>query len=56
MGKYCPEQFKILGISLDLATTKPVDLPKAKQGGPAFYIKENGEYQRIYCRIVIKAK
>ena len=56
LDKYCPEQFEILGISLELATTKPADLPKAKQGGPAFYIKENGEYQRLYCRIVIKAK
>jgi hypothetical protein len=56
LDKYCPEQFEILGISLELATTKPTDLPREKQGGPAFYIKDNGEYQRLYCRIVIRAK
>lgn len=56
LDKYCPEQFDILGISLELATTKPADLPKSKQGGPAFYLKENGEYQRLYCRIAIKSR
>lgn len=56
LDKYCPEQFEILGISLELTTTKPTDLPREKQGGPAFYIKDNGEYQRLYCRIVIRAK
>ena len=56
LDKYCPEQFEILGISLELATIKPVDLPKSKQGGPAFYLKENNEYQRLYCRIAIKSR
>lgn len=57
MDKYCPEQFEIMGISLEIATTKPKDLPKAKQGGPAFYIREdNGELKRMYCRIAIKNK
>lgn len=55
LDKFCPEQFEILGISLELATTKPKDLPKEKQGGPAFYIRENnGELKRMYCRIAIK--
>ncbi|MCQ2055119.1 MAG: adenine-specific methyltransferase EcoRI family protein [Fibrobacter sp.] len=57
LDKYCPEQFEILGISLELAKTKPANLPKSKQGGPAFYIKNSdGEYDRLYCRIVIKSK
>ncbi len=56
LDKYCPSQFEILGISLQLGTNKPVDLPKEKQGGPAFYTKENGTYNRKYCRIVIRNK
>lgn len=56
LAKYCPEQFEILGISLELAKIRPADLPKSKQGGPAFYLKTNGEYQRMYCRIVIRKK
>ena len=56
LDKYCPEQFEILGISLELATNRPKDLPKEKQGGPAFYLKENGEYKRLYCRIAIRKK
>lgn len=56
LDKYCPEQYEILGISLELATTKPKDLPKSKQGGPAFYLKNGDEYQRMYCRIIIRKK
>ena len=56
LEKYNPEQFEIIGISLVLGTTKPKDLPKSKQGGPAFYIKRNGEYQRLFARIVIRNK
>ena len=56
LDKYCPSQFEILGISLQLGTNKPADLPKEKQGGPAFYTKENGTYNRKYCRIVIRNK
>lgn len=56
LDKYNPNQFEIIGISLTLGTNKPIDLPKAKQGGPAFYIKMNGEYQRLYARIVIRNK
>lgn len=57
LQKYCPEQFEIIGLSLFLATTKPQNLPKSKQGGPAFYVKDdNGEPQRLYGRIVIKKK
>lgn len=56
MDKYCPEQFEILGISNVMGTDKPKDLPKNKQGGPAFYLLKEGEYQRMYGRIVIKRK
>ncbi|MBR2959104.1 MAG: adenine-specific methyltransferase EcoRI family protein [Bacteroidales bacterium] len=56
LDKYCPEQFEILGISLTDATVKPEGLPKAKQGGPAFYIMRNGEYERLYARILIRKK
>jgi hypothetical protein len=56
MDKYNPEQFEIIGVSLVLGNKKPADLPKDKQGGPAFYLKENGEYRRLYDRIVIRRR
>lgn len=56
IDKYCPEQFDILGLSLFLALEKPKDLPKEKQGGPAFYLRIGGEYKRMYGRIVIRKK
>ncbi len=56
MDKYNPSQFEIIGVSLVLGNQKPKDLPKSKQGGPAFYLKENGEYRRLYDRIVIRKK
>lgn len=56
LDKYCPEQFDILGISLTDATIKPNGLPKSKQGGPAFYILRNNEYDRLYARILIRKK
>ena len=56
MDKYCPEQFEIIGISLTLATTKPANLPKSQQGGPAFYLLDENGYKRLYPRIVIKKK
>ncbi len=56
MDKYNPEQFEIIGVSLVLGNKKPADLPKDKQGGPAFYLKENGEYRRLYDRIVIRQR
>ena len=54
--KYCPEQFEILGISLELGIKKPDNLPKEKQGGPAFYIKMGVNYNRMYCRLAIRRK
>lgn len=56
LDKYCPEQFDIIGISLQLATAKPDNLPKKLQGGPAFYTKQDGELKRLYGRIVIRKK
>ena len=56
LHKYNPDQFEIIGMSLFLATTKPKDLPKALQGGPAFYLKKDGEYKRLFPRIVIRKK
>lgn len=56
LDKYCPEQFEIVGLSLFLATIKPEGLPKEKQGGPAFYLKDGDEFKRMYGRIVIKKK
>lgn len=56
LDKYCPEQFDILGISLVDAIIKPDALPKSKQGGPAFYIMRNNEYDRLYARILIRKK
>lgn len=56
LDKYNPDQFEIIGVSLVLGNIKPEDLPKSKQGGPAFYLKKNNEYQRLYNRIVIRRK
>ena len=56
LDKYCPEQFEIIGISLNLGTVKPKDLPKSLQGGPAFYLQKGDSYQRLYPRIVIRHK
>ena len=56
MDKYNPDQFEIVGVSLVLGNKKPADLPKDKLGGPAFYLKENGEYRRLYDRIVIRRR
>jgi len=54
LDKYCPEQFEIIGISLELA-----DMAKIKQrlgrlnGGPRLYTERNGELVRQYERILI---
>ena len=60
MDKYCPEQFEILGISLDLATPiKECVEPDAEyeKGGLRFYLKiGEKKYHRLYDRIVIRAR
>lgn len=55
MSKYNPEQFEIIGSSIVLANKPTFEIPKNKQGGPAFYLKnQNGELKRIFARLVIK--
>lgn len=56
LDKHCPEQFEIIGISLAMATIKPDDLPKSKQGGPSFYIKRGDGYDRMYTRVIIRKR
>ena len=60
MDKYCPDQFEILGYSLDLAWTISEHVPEGKtyvKGGNCFYLDE-GEPQlrRLYDRLVIRNK
>jgi hypothetical protein len=54
LAKHCPEQFEIVGMSTFFATEKPEGLPKSKQGGPQFYVLRDGEYVRMYNRIIIR--
>lgn len=60
MDKYCPDQFEILGYSLDLAYPISECVPNGKtyvKGGNCFYLDE-GETQlrRLYDRLVIRNK
>lgn len=60
MDKYCPDQFEILGYSLDLAWPISEYVPTGKtyiKGGNCFYLDE-GETQlrRLYDRLVIRNK
>ncbi len=57
LDKYNPDQFEIVGKSLDLADMKPVKERLGKQdGGPRFYIERNGVLVRLYERIVIRRR
>lgn len=57
LQKYNPKQFEIIGSSIVLGIEKPHDIPKDKQGGPAFYLKlSNGTYKRLFSRIVIRKR
>lgn len=56
LDKYCPEQFEILGISLQVADMTNIRKELGKlSGGPRFYIRSNGELIRLYERIIIQA-
>jgi len=57
MDKYNPDQFEILGSSIDLSKQISTIAEKGtySQGGPAFYLpKGDGTYRRLFFRIVIR--
>lgn len=61
LNMYCPEQFKIIGISLELADDMKNYAEKGEYmaGGKRFYLEEaNGKYKyrRMYDRLVIRRK
>ena len=57
IGKYCPEQFEIVGQSLQLADMKIIKNTLGKAGGgPRFYIEEDGKLTRLFERIIIRKK
>ena len=57
LDKYCPEQFEILGHSLQLADMSVIKKRLGKVGGgPRFYIEKDGELTRLYERIIIRKK
>lgn len=57
IDKYCPEQFELIGFSLDLANMEPIRNEIGKVGGgPRFYLRENGKLTRLYERLVIRRK
>lgn len=58
---YNPDQFELIGHSLDLAESMDKFAEKGEymQGGPKFYLKEQDKeykYRRLYDRIIIKNK
>jgi hypothetical protein len=58
LDKYNPEQFEIIGQSLELADMAVVRQRLGKSGGgPRFYLEEqNGQLRRLYERIVIRRR
>lgn len=57
LDKYNPDQFEIMGKSLDLANMEIIKKELGKlNGGPRFYIREKGSLIRLYERIVIRRK
>ena len=57
LDKYCPEQFEIVGHSLQLADMGIIKKRLGKAGGgPRFYIEENGTPIRLFERLVIRKK
>lgn len=57
LDKYNPEQFEIIGKSLDLADMTVIKQRMGKaNGGPRFYIEKNGTLTRLYERIVIRRR
>lgn len=61
LNMYCPEQFEIIGISLELADDMKnyAEKDEYMAGGKRFYLEEeNGKYKyrRMYDRLVIRRK
>lgn len=57
MDKYNPNQFEIVGMSLDLADMSIIrERLGRNDGGPTFYIEKNGKLVRLYDRIAIRRK
>lgn len=57
MDKYNPNQFEIVGMSLDLANMSIIREKLGRNdGGPTFYIEKNGKLVRLYDRIAIRRK
>lgn len=57
MDKYNPDQFEIVGMSLDLADMSIIrERLGRNDGGPTFYIEKNGKLVRLYDRIAIRKK
>ena len=57
LDKYCPEQFEIVGHSLQLADMSIIKKRLGKTGGgPRFYIEANGTLIRLFERLVIRKK
>lgn len=59
LDKYSPDQFEIIGISLELGERMSKVAKKGTyvQGGPRFYLSNvDGTYRRMYDRIVIKKR
>lgn len=57
LDRYCPEQFVIIGHSLQLADMNIIKQRQGKAGGgPRFYVEDNGKLVRLYERIVIRKK
>jgi hypothetical protein len=57
MDKYNPEQFEIVGQSLELADMAVIRKRQGKAGGgPRFYLDQDGKLRRLFERIVIRRK
>ena len=57
IDKYCPEQFEIIGIGLELANMDVIRKYLGKlNGGPRLYVQRDGELIRLYERILIRNK
>ncbi len=57
LDKYCPEQFEIIGISLELANMIPIKERLGRlNGGPRLYTEHGGKLVRQYERILIRRR